>query len=206
MPPAQTNLTPQPVPTNQADPAVTPVPVGTPAPTTTPPPPGGAIVRTCVFGNPYPGQYSTNYYLISTTGGGSAFGYILVAAWVMNPAACASPTPTPAPPPVAGTLPCPEFALQGGQAVLDCTGYQGHSWSLSARVSSECPINEVLRRPYPQTLVGLATNVKLLPTHADENWSQRLTHPDVANGSALAADGTPRRAGLFRELQIGLQS
>ena len=187
-------------------PVATPVPVGTPAPTTTPPPPAGAIVRTCVFGNPYPGQYSTNYYLISTTGGGSAFGYILVAAWVMDPAACASPTPTPAPPPVAGTLPCPEFALQGGQAVLDCTGYQGHSWSLSARVSSACPINEVLRRPYPQTLVGLATNLKLLPTHADENWSQRLTHPDVANGSALAADGTPRRAGLFRELQLGLRS
>lgn len=165
------------------------------------------IVRTCVFGNPYPGQYSTNYYGLSTTAGGSAFGYMLLAAWPMDVAACGpqTPPPPPPPPPVA-SLPCLPFTYGGGAAALDCSGYAGHAWSVSARVQSQCPINEVLRAPYPRTLVAMDTVFKLLKTRPDTQWSASLTHPEVADGSALEPDGAPKWAGLFRDLRIGLQS
>ncbi len=183
---------------------IVPIANGTPTP---PPPPNASVIRTCVFGNPYPGQYSTNFYGLSTTGGGSAFGYMLLAAWPMPASACVSQTPTPPPPPpLAGTLPCLQFTYTNGTAALDCLGYAGHSWSVAAHVASQCPINEVLRAPYPRTLVNLDTSFKLLMTSPDEHWSASLSHPDVANGSAIDAAGLPTRGGLFRDLSIALRS
>jgi choice-of-anchor A domain-containing protein len=64
------------------------------------------------------------------------------------------------------------------------------------------PMNEVLRAPYPRSLVSEDTTFQLLPPPSPVfDWSASQT--PLANGSWINSSGQPTRSGLRRNIRIG---
>jgi hypothetical protein len=123
----------------------------------------------------------------------------------------AQPTPTPnvtiyQPPP---TGPCvPDFR---NGLLLNCTGNLGMQWAIRVSVGTRCPINRVLRDPFPRSLVSVPTNFWLMngvndiwsPSQAG-NWSNRVSPTNLSD--FMDGDGNPTVEGVVRNVQLGLRS
>jgi hypothetical protein len=71
-----------------------------------------------------------------------------------------------------------------------------------------CPINEVLRIPYPRSLVNETTKFNLTPAQWFPSESGTFSTPSDPDNIAafIDADGNPIREGLYRQIQLGLRA
>lgn len=206
---------------------------GTPSPGGTAPPPSGAtpappgnctapcsvtvipgsqssaiIVLACVsHGN---NSFTKDTYIVYYGAGAGSF---LLSSVAMNPADCGAAPPSTPPPSV--EKPCATPVIGNGGITINCNQGNGHTWAYNIAAQVSCPINEVLREPYPRTLVTLSTRFTLLPNQQyNEAWSPRGDMSDpyfyevvpVADPDKGIEVGDPKHDGEFRNIHIGVRA
>ncbi|HEY3289360.1 MAG TPA: hypothetical protein VGK87_04455 [Anaerolineae bacterium] len=108
-------------------------------------------------------------------------------------------------------LPCVPKLTSAG-IVLDCKPNSGvQTWNLKAQVDTMCPVNQVIRAPYPRSVVNVATNFVLQPATfdvADGNVSAPQSPANLAD--FLDPNGNPTKegytAGVWKDLQLYMRS
>lgn len=108
-------------------------------------------------------------------------------------------------------LPCvPKLTTAG--IVLDCKPNSAvQTWNLRAQTNTSCPVNQVIRAPYPRSLVNVATNFVLEPAIfdvADGNVSDPQNPANLAD--FLDANGNPTKEGyeasVWKNLRLYMRS
>ncbi len=129
--------------------------------------------------------------------------------YCMTAAQCETPEGTPLD--QYDQLPCvPRLTASG--IVVDCKPNADlQTWNVTASVYTECPINEVLRSPYPRTLVNLKTNFILQPKeYNDVNGISSAPQAPANIADFLDADGNPTedgfRVGVWKNLRLVMRS
>jgi hypothetical protein len=109
-------------------------------------------------------------------------------------------------------LPC-VFRLNPGGIEVDCSNTNPalQTWNIRAEVYTECPINEVLRAPYPRTLVNLETNFILQPKeYNDENGISTAPQSPANLADFIDADGNPTSegydVGVWKNMRLIMRS
>ena len=226
-PPAPT-ATPTPVATNTPLPTATPqatstststpepptstpspVPTETPLPTATLEP--NAYTSTCQTGEATDSssgvactEYSgSTYHLVDGT-------WWKDSTYCMTAAQCsaqATSTPT-----SNDEVPCTPRLTQAG-FVLDCTPTDEviKTWNVYAELDTACPINDVLRSPYPRSMVNMTTTFTLQPPDVTSlaGVATGLLAPDNLS-SFVDEQGNPTKAGykagIWKNLRLYLRS
>jgi outer membrane biosynthesis protein TonB len=176
-----------PRPTNTAGPSPTPRPTRTPAPTAT---------RAPATSTPPPAPTSTPAPPATATPDIAPTAGPTVDYWATL---IALPTATPA-------------ANGGAVKTMECDIIDGKftcgDVPLRGETPISCPINEVLRVPYPRSLVNETTKFNLVPAtwfpSESGTWSTP-SDPDNIN-DFLDSDGNPIREGLYRRISLGLRA
>ena len=90
---------------------------------------------------------------------------------------------------------------------MQCRDSAGNVWILNVDIQVPCPVNEVIREPYPRALVSEPTFMGLLPAEwspsASGLWSDPQTVYDLTG--RIDADGDPLEEGLVKNVQFGLR-
>jgi hypothetical protein len=200
--------TPQPTATN------------TPMPTATQAPSASYDVK-CQKGNVIDSNgvacsepYYGSHYLYS-----KANGWWKTGDYCMAASECASVPPATPPPSMHESptdVPCTPRVLPSG-FVLDCTssdnnpGTRIDTGNVYAALDTSCPINQVLRSPYPRSMVNVTTTFNLLPQDASAMNGVRTPLLSPANVNAFVdAQGNPTeagyKAGIWRNLVLTMRS
>jgi hypothetical protein len=211
--PTPTN-TPQATATNTDTPVpptstATTAPMDTPAPTATQAP--NSYTETCKTGDvtdSSSGMACTEYY-------GRTYQYVDGTWWesstfCMTADQCsAQPTSTPT---SSDEVPCTPYLTPAG-FVLDCTpaDSQIQTWNVYAELDTSCPINDVLRSPYPRAMVNMTTTFALQTPDPVSlaGVATGLLSPD--NVSSFVDDqGNPTeagyQAGIWKNLRLYMRS
>ncbi len=128
--------------------------------------------------------------------------FVPISAICMSAAICQAPPNTDP-----EAWPCqPQVTATG--IVFNCPGLfiNGQRWTGTASVSSECPVNEVVRSVYPRALVGVDTQFALNEQQWGSggqggSWATALT-PPVPEDS----DGNPTIENMLGHVTLGLRS
>lgn len=166
------------------------------------------MVLTCVpHGN---NIFTKDTYMVYSGAGMNSY---LISSVAMNPADCGAQPP--ATPIVSVQQPCATPTVGNGSISINCNQGGGHDWAYYIAAQVSCPVNEVLREPYPRTLVTLPTRFTLLPnSDYAENWSSRGDMADpyyyevahVADPVKGIEIGDPVHDGEFRNIRIGVRA
>lgn len=103
-------------------------------------------------------------------------------------------------PPIPGnlhnTLPCDPYVDATGLSLICAPRYGVRTQNVGASTETTCPINQVLRAPYPRALVNAETNFFLQPAIYNSE-SGYLTAPQSPDNliDFIDADGNPTEAG-----------
>jgi hypothetical protein len=130
--------------------------------------------------------------------------------YCMSAAQCAAqPTPTPKTP---DEVPCTPRLTPAG-FVLDCTPTddQLQTWNLYAELDTACPINDVLRSPYPRSMVNMTTTFTLQPPDITSLAGVATGLLSPSNLSSFVDDqGNPTKAGykagVWKNLRLYMRS
>ncbi|HEY3290861.1 MAG TPA: hypothetical protein VGK87_12090, partial [Anaerolineae bacterium] len=202
--PAATN-TPQPTSTSTATPIATETqtPSATQATDTYPVTCQEGDVTDSSSGVPCTELYGGTYHNVGGT-------WWLENTYCMTAAQCsAQPTPTPKSP---KDVPCTPRETPAG-FVLDCTSADPdvQTWNVYAELDTACPINDVLRSPYPRSMVNMTTTFTLQPPDATSlaGAATGLLSPDNLN-SFVDDHGNPTKAGykagVWKNLRLYMRS
>jgi hypothetical protein len=108
-------------------------------------------------------------------------------------------------------LPCDPFITNEG-VVLFCEPRYGiQTGDVNANVSSTCPVNEVLRAPYPRALVNTETSFFLQPANYNNvyGYSTQVQSPDNLQ-DFVDANGNPTKTGyavgIWRNFVLTMRS
>jgi len=108
-------------------------------------------------------------------------------------------------------LPCVPRLTDGG-IVIECKPNEYlETWNVRAETNTSCPINTVLRSPYPRSLVNVSTQFVLQPTEydvAEGNVSDPQSPANLA--TFVDANGNPTASGvtvgLWKNLRLYMRS
>jgi hypothetical protein len=109
-------------------------------------------------------------------------------------------------------LPCKPFITPGGVRMECVPNDKLETWNVRADVYTECPINEVLRAPYPRTLVNVETNFILQPKeyNTEAGISSAPQAPANINAFIDKDTGLPTQegyeAGVWKDMQLIMRS
>jgi len=108
-------------------------------------------------------------------------------------------------------LPCvPRLTTNG--IVLDCKASdQLQTWNVHAEVNTSCPVNQVIRAPYPRSLVNVPTNFILEPAGYNNIDGYASEPQSPANWTSfIDANGNPTKLGydasLWKDLRLIMRS
>jgi hypothetical protein len=204
--------TPQPTATSSPTPTgtSTPIPTDTPLPTATQMP--NTYSATCLTGDATDsssGVVCTEYY-------GATYYYTDGTWWknstyCMSAAECASKV-NEEKTDSSDEVPCTPRLTEAG-FVLDCTPSDAdlQTWNVYAELDTSCPVNNVLRSPYPRSMVNMTTTFDLQSPDATSlaGVSTGLLAPDNLS-SFVDEQGNPTqagyKAGVWKNLRLFLRS
>jgi hypothetical protein len=204
--------------TSTAMPTETPAPTDTPEPVSTPVPTAtsdgtlpGRYEYTCQAG---PATDSVSGDVCADNYSGTIYDYEagswwLVRTYCMTKAQCERPDG----PPLEEykELPCvPKMTTSG--IVLECkSSGEILTWNVRAETLTTCPVNKVIRAPYPRTMVNVDTNFMLEPQEYNNIAGYPSTQQSPANlGDFIDGNGNPTehgyQVGIWKDLQLIMRS